>query len=88
MEQGTHQELLALEGQYAKLVKHGGEPEIKPEMKDLPKWMHPKATPIVHVYEPPVHASKEYTVLANGTQPPINCSVVAHQYPYSCTEAE
>jgi len=50
----------------AKRAKHGGEPEIKPEMKDLPKWMHPKATPIVYVYELPIHVSKAYTLLEKG----------------------
>jgi len=50
----------------SKITKHGGEPEIKPEMKEMPKWMHPKATPIVHVYDPPIHASNAYTVLEKG----------------------
>ena len=50
----------------AKLAKHGGEPEIKPEMKDLPKWMQPKATPIVHAYDAPLCESKRYTVLESG----------------------
>ena len=50
----------------ARLVKHGGDPVLTPEMKDLPQWMHPKATPIVHAYAPPTYESRAFTVLAPG----------------------
>ena len=53
----------------SKLVKHGGEPVITEEMKELPTWMHPKATPIVHAYDFPICESVSYVVLEPGHYP-------------------
>ena len=50
----------------AKLVKHGGEPVITPEMKDLPAWMRPKATPVVFAYDAPTCESRPFIVLDKG----------------------
>ena len=50
----------------AKYVKSGGPPVLTDEIKQMPKWMHPKATPITYTYDMPLFVTDETVLLKPG----------------------